>query len=128
MIRQEQFIDMIDQFLGHPGDPDTFCDGFTALWMRHRDEKEEVARTWLRPYDAELLDVLKRGEVTTAEFENRWTSLWGGSITWNVQGMIDRIHSACSVYSPEPTATWQIDAAQFRLEVEKELGDLRRSA
>ncbi len=107
---------------------ETFCTEFTKLWMRERDAAWGVWQakksTWSQPYDELLLAAFQRGEMGADEFRKKYARLRDCAVDPEFE-IISPVHSACSVFMPDPELEGEIDEAQLRHEVEDALGKCR---
>ena len=120
--RQEPFLMLMQQFLDRQLKSQTFCAKFTKLWIKNRDDDyaNQVLKKaeWPEPYDEMLIASFQRGEISGSEFRRASAELWGYAQDLEFQETIDAIHSACSVFAPDPEMEWEINEEQLRLEVE----------
>jgi hypothetical protein len=115
--RHDEFLLLMERFLGRTLEADAFCSEFTALWIRDRDETCAKKATWPQPYDELLLAAFQRGEISGSEFERKSAALWGYAEDTEFQAMVDALHSACAAFSESPEAPWQIGEEELRREV-----------
>jgi len=109
---------LIQEFLDHKVSISNFCSDLTTFWMNYRDTQESLKESWDQPYDKILIEARLRGEVTAEECSKLYSELWELDDMSEFSTMIDRVHSACSAFSPLPKYDWQIDEQQFRSEVQ----------
>ncbi len=121
MIGEEQFLDLMSQFLEQQIYAETFCTHFMELWTQNRDIMYARKLTWSEPHDEKLIASFQCGEITDKEFSEKFALLWGYEDALPLQNMIDAVHSVCSVFRPVPTFSWEIDEDRLRLEVAREL-------
>jgi hypothetical protein len=112
---------MIEAFLDGKTDPEAFCLEFTALWTQDVDEQYALAASWPEPYDKQLLAAREQGEISQEEFSRRWSELWGYAEDVPYVELLDKIHSACAVFDPQPRFEWEIDEAQLRADVARDV-------
>lgn len=117
----KEYFDLIGRFIAGVLTPEDFSDQFTVVWMKDQDEISARSRTWPRPYDQELLAAWQRGEVSEEALHEGTARLFGYDLAF--QGVVDRIHSACSAYRPDPEEAWEISGDQLRQDVEQALDD-----
>ena len=117
--RQEPFLSLMQRFLDRHLEAEPFCAEFTKLWIQRRDalyEKEKAV--WPEPYAEILIASFQRGEISDKQFREKYAKLWGSAEELEFQETIDAIHSACSVFAPDPEIEWEINEEQLRREVE----------
>ena len=114
-----EFLSLIRRFLAADLGPEDFCAQFTAVWMKERDAAYARSHAWPEPYDKQLRAAWQRGEVSEEELHEGLARLFGYDLA--LQRMVDGIHSACSVFYPEPEGKWQIGEEHLRHDVEKAL-------
>jgi hypothetical protein len=119
--QDSEYLAIIERFLAGELSPGDFCDQFTVVWMKDRDEISARSRTWPRPYDQELLAAWQRGEISEEALHQGTAQLFGYDLAF--QDMVDRIHSACSVYRPDPEELWEIGEDRLRQDVQQALSD-----
>ena len=125
---KERYFAMIQAFLDGETDPEAFCNEFIALWVQDIDEEGARATTWPEPYDKQLLAARERGEISQEEFSRRWSELWGYAEDVPYVELLDKIHSACEVFDPQPRFEWEIDEAQLRADVARDVALYKASA
>ena len=120
------FVLMIEQFLRKEISVEDFCERFTERWMQRRDALYEFGQNTLRGQDHILLQKLQSAEISKENFASEWTALWGNKSDPCLDNMVDNVHSACSIYSPEPEFEWEINEAKLRDEIRNLFSDFLR--
>ncbi len=127
--RQEPFLLLMQSFLDRQMKSQNFCAKFTRLWIQNRDSQERAyakkKADWPEPYDEVLVASFQRGEISGSEFRQASADLWGYADILEFQETIDAIHSACSVFAPEPEMEWEISEEQLRQEVAEAFAKLQ---
>lgn len=126
MILDEAFFEMIYAFLASEVTSDVFCNSFTEIWMSRRDATYSKQNSWSERYDLQLIQKLEQGTLSKEEFGKQWNQIWGIAGNICFYEMIDRIHSACSVFYPTPTQEWQIDETGLRADITKALAEFEK--
>lgn len=116
-IIESQCCKLIDTFLSQEICIKEFCQDLVELWIQFRNAQEKIKETWNKPYDQMLVEARLNSLITTEEFSKRYRELWGLDEISSFSDLIDRVHSACTIFNPSPEIEWEIDEQQFRLEV-----------
>jgi hypothetical protein len=120
--REQQYLELIQQFLRSEIESKTFCDNFFRSRRKDRESDDARSASWPERYDLQLINQLQREELTKEEFSQKWTELWGYEDYVDFYEMLDRVFTACDCYSPSPSEIWEIDEKQLMSEI-KELFD-----
>lgn len=121
-----EYLSLIEGFLSRNLDVAAFCSRFTTLWIQDRDDTYAKKAAWQHPYDELLLAEWQRGEINESEFQQKWAKLWGYANDIEFRTMVDKIHSACSVFSPSAELQWEIGEEELRQEVKETLAAYQR--
>jgi hypothetical protein len=111
--KEKQYLKLIQQFLQSGIESKIFCDDFFRLRRKDREAEDARRESWPERYDIQLIEQLKREELTKEEFSRKWTELWGYQDYVNFYEMLDRIFTTCDCYSSSPSQIWEIDEKQL---------------
>jgi ribosomal protein L16 Arg81 hydroxylase len=114
---EPKFLSIIHEFLEQTISVESFCSKFTDLWMKFRDDHQQIKKTWNEPLDQLLIEARLRGELSPEEFQKQFRELWKLNEIEDLSEMIDPIHSACSAFNPYPDNEWEINEETLRAEV-----------
>ncbi len=126
-VSAQDFLEIIDAFLNATLGSQEFCLTLTQLWMLHRDGIYSQEAKWPERLDLKILDQWQSRQLTDNEFELAWESLYQHELNAEFRAMIDKIHSACAVFSPCPSASWEIGEEELRRDVKNVLVDYEHS-
>jgi hypothetical protein len=115
-----EFVQLIRDFLDRRVSSHDFCALFIRLWVRNRDSTYSSAEPWKTRSFAMLQDAWRRGELSPDAFRSESQKLWGYDIEF--RRLVDTVHSACSVFYPEPQQK-EIGEEQLRRDVEAALSE-----
>jgi len=121
--QQQPFLSLIQRFLGGELAAAKFCALFTAAWAQDRDQASAKKAAWPQPYDELLMASWRRRELSDSEFQSEWGALWGGAEDAGFRTLVNKIHSACSVFSPFPEMQWELGEEQLKHAVANCLAD-----
>ena len=128
VMRREQYVSFVESFLNGSEATDPFCNRFIAMWIQDRDAEYAQAATWAQPYDRQLSERLRSGEINKDEFQREWLKLWGYSAKdLKFQDMIDAMHSSCYSFDPSGELEWGINEEQLRQELSELLAECRQN-
>jgi len=116
---ESQFRDIVSRFFQLEMSTDEFCSEITDLWIQQRDKSYEKKRDWTQPYDQQLIEGWSNSIFTDEEFQKKWAELWDTVGSDSLFEMLNSIHSACSIYNPQPEFKWELNDDEFRSEVYK---------
>jgi hypothetical protein len=115
--KEERYINLIQQLLEFEIDSELFCDTFFKVRREDRKMDDAKIESWPERYDLQLIEALKREEITKEEFSQRWTNLWGYKDYVHLEEMLDQIFTSCDCYRPVPSLAWEIGGEQLYSEV-----------
>lgn len=97
------YLDLIHQFLSKIIDAIAFTQAFCNLWTKDRDALYAQRSNWTQRYDLELQEALRRKEISSDEFSERFYTLFGLDTEDKIAfaEMTDAIFSSCSAFEPD---------------------------
>ena len=121
LANEQNYLELINQFSDRKIDAEVFCQKWLSLWSIDRDEQYALTNSWSERYDLKLKDALNRNEITAEEFERKWVELYGYGDYKHLLELVDRIFTACDVFSPKPENEYEIDEKGLRNEIKSHL-------
>lgn len=111
-----RFYTLILEFIISDMNAEQFVKKYMTIWKKKCEAQWTIKKTWPEPYDQQLFAAVRRKEISTEEFNERWNELWGEQSETEAlfSDMTDRVFTACDVYREKPEAAYEIDEKQLR--------------